>query len=121
MVSRNPHLPLLTVQQPPANAPQQQPAPYPATGTTNVLAIVSLATGLASYVVIPVLGAIVAIVTGHMARGQIKRTGESGSGMALAGLILGYVHLVLVAIAIVIIVIIAIVAGVAIFSNSGSH
>ncbi|MDR1823813.1 MAG: DUF4190 domain-containing protein [Bifidobacteriaceae bacterium] len=32
-----------------------------------------------------------AIVFGHIARGQIRRTGESGDGLALAGLIMGYI------------------------------
>jgi hypothetical protein len=36
---------------------------------------------------------IAAIVTGHIARSQIKRSGEQGSGLAKAGLILGYVGL----------------------------
>jgi hypothetical protein len=31
------------------------------------------------------------IIAGHIALGQIKRTGEGGHGMALAGTILGYV------------------------------
>lgn len=38
--------------------------------------------------------AILAIVSGHIARGQIRRTGEGGRGMATAGLVLGYVVLV---------------------------
>ena len=38
--------------------------------------------------------AILAIVFGHIARGQIRRTGEGGRGMATAGLILGYAGLV---------------------------
>ncbi len=37
------------------------------------------------------LGGLVAVVTGHVARSQIKRTGEGGDGLALAGLIGGYV------------------------------
>jgi len=79
---------------------------------TNTLAVVSLVLGIASYVVLPLVGAVAAIITGHMARGQISRTGEGGSGMALAGLILGYLHLVLAAIliALVLIVVIGIVA-----------
>jgi hypothetical protein len=89
------------VQQPPAHPPQE-PGSYAPVRPTNSLAIVSLVTGIASYAVIPLVGAIVAVVTGHMARGQIKTTGEGGSGMALAGLILGYLHLVLFAIAVVI-------------------
>jgi hypothetical protein len=36
------------------------------------------------------LTTIPAIVFGHMARSQIRRTGEEGAGLALAGLILGW-------------------------------
>lgn len=70
---------------------------------TNTLAVVSLVTGIGSFVahIIPFVGgftlAIVAIVTGHMARGQIKKTGEQGNGLALAGLIIGYVHFAILA------------------------
>ena len=41
------------------------------------------------------LATIPAIVFGHMARGQIKRTGEQGAGLALAGLILGWAAVIL--------------------------
>jgi hypothetical protein len=99
------------VQQSPA--PQgQSPYPYPYTASrpTNSLAIVSLVTGLASFVILPVLAAVVAVVTGHMARRQVRQTGESGSGLALAGLILGYVNIGLAVIAIAILVVL-VVAG----------
>jgi hypothetical protein len=56
---------------------------------TNGLAIASLACGLAQFVFGP-LATIPAIVLGYMARSQIKRTGEQGAGLALAGLILGW-------------------------------
>jgi hypothetical protein len=110
---------ITAVQQPPAYPPQQ-PESYAVARPTNTLAIVSLVAGIASYVFLPIVGAIAAIVLGHMARGQIKRTGEGGSGFALAGLILGYVHLVIAAIAIVVIVIVAVVIGAAAVQN-GSH
>ena len=42
----------------------------------------------------------VGIILGHIARGQIKRTGEGGRGLASAGLIIGYI-LTLVPIAVV--------------------
>ncbi len=68
----------------------------PAQRAINSLAIVSLVAGIAGYVIPhPFVAGLVAIVTGHMARRQIRQTGESGSGLALAGMILGYVHLVL--------------------------
>lgn len=75
---------------PPA-APAAQPE-YPAYGQpvqaayappTNTLAILALVLGF----VVPIGG----IICGHIALGQIKRTGEGGRGLALAGLILGYV------------------------------
>ncbi|HEX6487450.1 MAG TPA: DUF4190 domain-containing protein [Candidatus Dormibacteraeota bacterium] len=63
---------------------------------TNDMAIVSLVAGIAGYLIPhPFIAGIVAVVTGHTARSQIKRTGEGGAGLALAGLILGYVHLAL--------------------------
>jgi len=58
------------------------PGYYPA-APTNTLAILALVFGF----MFPIAG----IICGHIARGQIKRTGESGDGFALAGLILGYV------------------------------
>jgi len=32
----------------------------------------------------------VPVILGHLARAQIRRTGEAGDGMAVAGLVLGY-------------------------------
>lgn len=81
---------------PPAPAGPTPPAPVYAARPTNSLAIVSLVAGVACWVVVPFIGAIVAVITGHMARSQIRRTGEAGDGMALAGLVLGYFHLALV-------------------------
>ena len=67
---------------------------------TNQLAIASLACGLAQFVFGPV-AAIPAIVFGHVARHQIKRTGEQGADLALAGLILGWAAVILVIVLIV--------------------
>ena len=67
---------------------------------TNQLAMASLACGLAQFVFGPV-AAIPAIVFGHVARHQIKRTGEQGADLALAGLILGWAALILVIVLIV--------------------
>ena len=67
---------------------------------TNELAIASLACGLAQFMSGPVL-AIPAIVFGHVARRQIKRTGEQGADLALAGVILGWAALILTIVLIV--------------------
>lgn len=64
------------------NAPPVYPA-QAATPPTNTLAILAL---VLSFVV-----SIGGIVCGHLALNQIKRTGESGRELALAGLIIGYV------------------------------
>jgi Domain of unknown function (DUF4190) len=58
---------------------------------TNPLAIASMVCGMVALVLSPL--AIPAVIFGHIARGQIRRTGEGGHGMTTAGLILGYVSL----------------------------
>ena len=83
------------------------PVPRRGPTPTNGLAIASLACGVAQFAFGP-LPTIPAIVLGHMARHQIKRTGEQGAGMALAGLLLGWAAVVLG--------VLAIVAGIAVFA-----
>jgi hypothetical protein len=62
--------------------------------TASGLAVASLACGVFQIFTWGV-GPIAAIILGHLARRQIRRTGQRGAGMALAGLILGYAGLVL--------------------------
>ena len=69
--------------------------PMPRTSTTAVL---SLGFGILSWCVLPLVGAIVAVVTGHVARGEIRRAPPGtleGDGMAVAGLVLGWTNLAL--------------------------
>ena len=87
-------------------------------GQTNTLALVSFITALAAPFghLVGVGGItliIVSIVTGHMARAQIRRTGEAGGGFALAGLIISYVHLAVSALLFVVFfgLIIAVISG----------
>jgi Domain of unknown function (DUF4190) len=76
---------------------QQQPASIFVYGPrTNSLAVGALIAGIATWIVCPVIAAIVAVALGHSARGQIKRSAEGGGGMAIAGLILGYIQLIAV-------------------------
>ena len=60
---------------------------------TNGKAIAALACGIGGLFVFP--ASIAAVVFGHIARREIQQTGQAGSGMATAGLILGYVTMVL--------------------------
>jgi hypothetical protein len=75
-----------------SNAP---PPVYVQSGKTSTLALVSLIAGIAGLTVLPVIGSIVAVITGHMAKGEIRNGGGmvSGDGLATAGLILGYIGL----------------------------
>lgn len=70
------------------------PVAGPPEPRTNSLAIASIACGFAQLMFGP-LATIPAIIFGHMARGQIRRTGEGGAGLALAGLVLGWGAVVL--------------------------
>lgn len=61
----------------------------------NDLALVSLVSGILSWVMFPIAAAIVGVVAGHMARAKIRQTGEDGDLFALIGMGLGYAHLLL--------------------------
>ena len=75
-----------------------QPAYRPG-NTTSSLAVVSLVFGILAWLVLPFIGALVAIICGHLARGEIRRAPVDhrieGDGMAVAGLVLGYIQLAL--------------------------
>ncbi|WP_031339431.1 DUF4190 domain-containing protein [Xanthomonas maliensis] len=62
---------------------------------TSALAVASLITGILGWTLVPVLGSICAIVTGHLARSEIRRNphGLEGDGLAVTGLILGWLSL----------------------------
>jgi len=83
-------------------APQPYPAggfsPYPAAPKTNGLAIASLVCSILG--VCCGVGGVLGVIFGFVARGQIKRSGgaQKGSGLALAGIIVGFVFIVLAAI-----------------------
>jgi hypothetical protein len=63
--------------------------PWPRPRRTNGYAVASLACAAAQPLT-GMLSTIPAIVFGHVARRQIRQTGEDGGGLATAGLILGW-------------------------------
>ena len=71
---------------PPYGQPDGQPALAP---RTNGMAIAALACGIGGFFVFPASFAAVAL--GYIARREIRRTGNTGDGMATAGLVLGYI------------------------------
>jgi hypothetical protein len=82
-----------------------KPGSYPlAQRQTNTLAVVSLSFGVGQ-VILPFLGGIIAIVCGHISRSQMRESGESGEGMAITGLVLGYTGVVLPLLAILALII----------------
>jgi len=98
-------------QYPPQQPPSQQPTPpYPQYGQpdpysyggyaqqptrgTNKMAIASLITSGVGLLVCSIACPVGAIL-GHVALGRIKKTGEEGRGLALAGIIIGWVGTVL--------------------------
>lgn len=92
----------LTADLPVAHRPWPPPPAHPAPGyqavarrpaadseVTNGLAVASLVCGLMEVFTLGIT-AIPAVILGHIARGQIRRNGERGDGMATAGLVLGW-------------------------------
>lgn len=68
--------------------------PQPVQNSTN--AIISLVMGILGLTLLPVIGSIVAVITGMMARKEIRNSQASGfplggEGMATAGLIMGWI------------------------------
>lgn len=70
--------------------PEGEPVPE-VEPRTNVAAIASMALGI---LWLWWVGSIAAIVLGHLALNQIAERGEEGRGMAITGLVLGYLLLV---------------------------
>ncbi len=72
---------------------------------TSTLAIVSLVAGLLGWTLLPMVGCIAAIITGHMARAEIRREPErlEGDGLAITGLILGWLGIAVSVLAVVVI------------------
>ena len=83
---------------PPQVAPPYAPPPgYYPPPETSTSAVISLISGILGWTLLPFLGAIVAVISGHIAKGQIRSSmGRiTGDGMATWGLLLGYSNLVL--------------------------
>ena len=61
--------------------------------TTNSLARASLVLGVAEFFTMG-LTAIPAIICGHMAKHEMRQTGQRGDGLATSGLVLGYMAVI---------------------------
>jgi hypothetical protein len=87
---------------------------------TSGTAIASLVFGILAWVGLFFIGALVAVICGHVARSEIRRMppGEvDGDGLAIAGMILGYAQLALCLLGLLLFIAILIFG----FSISGMH
>ena len=95
-------------------------------GQTNTMAIVAMVAAVGSLFahIIPGLGgftvALVAVITGFIARNQIRQSGESGMGLATAAIIIGFVHMGLIVLGVIALILIFI-FGIALFGIAASH
>jgi len=65
---------------------------------TSTPAILSLVFGILCWVALPLVGAVAAVVCGHLARSEIRRAPPGtleGDGLAVAGLVMGWLHIAL--------------------------
>ncbi|MGR4010654.1 DUF4190 domain-containing protein [Leucobacter sp. 1207-22] len=106
--------------QPPVQSPQLgMPLPQPQQAPVNVLAIVSLVLGIVGLFTFGILS-VVAVVLGHIALNQIKKRFDRGRGLAIGGLVTGYIGVALWAV----LVFLGIILGIgflAMAGSSGSH
>lgn len=75
--------------------------------TTSTLAIISLVAGILGWTLLPLLGSVGAIITGHMARSEIRRSAGAidGDGLAIAGLVLGWGSVIVAILSVVLVVV----------------
>lgn len=80
---------------------------------THALAIVSLVFGIIAWVALPIVGAILAVIFGQIALGDIRIASQQhgGANLARAGLTLGCLQLVLLAAALLFVVALALARG----------
>ena len=85
------------------NPMSEQLSSYRPAAPTSTLAIVSMVFGILAWCVLPFIGAIIAIICGHLARSEIRRAPDrlEGDGLAIAGLILGYAAIVMAVVAVI--------------------
>ena len=87
-----------------------QPYGYQAPPPTNGMAIASMVVSIVSLVSICLCGftglaGIVGAILGHVSRKQIRERHENGAGMALAGVIVGWISFAIVLVGIALIVV----------------
>ena len=75
--------------------PGQPPVYYPTPLSTSTAAVVSLISGILAWIGVFGLGGILAVIFGHIAKSEIRKSNGAigGGGMATVGLVLGYANI----------------------------
>lgn len=102
-----------------------QPGMYghvPPPNPNSSLAIASLVFGVLSFVCFSILTAVPAVICGHMVLGQIRRgeVAESNRGLAIAGLVLGYINIIIVLLSVMAYILFLIFFAAAISAGAGA-
>jgi hypothetical protein len=73
----------------------QPPVLYPTPVSTSTAAVVSLICAILSWIGVFGVGGILAVIFGHIAKGEIRKSNGAigGNGMATIGLVLGYANI----------------------------
>jgi len=81
--------------------------PPPAMPPTSGMAIGSLIASIAGFIIVPVLGGIVGLILGYVAKKQIRESEGTlaGAGLATAGIIMGGIQVVLLGLSVCVIVV----------------
>jgi hypothetical protein len=79
----------------PNSYPQQPGYGPPTVARTSGKAVFSLIAGIASWFFCPGLASVLAVITGYMAKSEIRNGGGfvTGDGLATVGLVLGYLNI----------------------------
>jgi hypothetical protein len=75
--------------------------PYPPQPPTNGMAVASMVLGIVGITIgwfLMAIPSVLAVIFGHVALGTMRRTGQQGRGMAIAGLVTGYIVVGVVAV-----------------------
>lgn len=75
----------------------------PAPRQTSTYAVISLIAGILGWTLLPFIGSIGAVIFGHLARAEIRRSNGQldGDGLAVGGLILGWISVALAILSII--------------------
>ena len=86
---------------PPPPPPEPSIRTVGATVPTSGMAIASLILGIAGLTVVPAIGSVLALILGYMAKRDIRQRPDeaSGEGLATAGIVLGWIGVVLAVLA----------------------